>query len=360
VLALMIALVGCGGDDGDGSATFGATLGPSPTGGADDGSTSHMADDGPESASSTAATAGDDTSDDSTGEPLPPFSCDQVAADSPVLQGEFLFAPADPHPGDTLTVIVRSTNGTGRADAPPMQLVATGGAGEVSYDPQTIQGGDALYYYAIPDVALGDICLLSRIDGAPEASAKITVTPRPDPVPGDVFKVVANHQWTCAEEPSFGNELDVYVRDENGVGIPGAVVDIRLSDTADPDTVYNGDTETVPTQIVTDDSGYAKVYNYWPITEHGLAVFELSVAGAPSDIATEITTGWWEDDNMGCSYCGQATVNVWGHWSYTVEFQRDPTATEICVVDNDHAGMGACGPIHIHHAPGQPACWPAA
>ena len=99
-------------------------------------------------------------------------------------------------------------------------------------------------------------------------------------------------------------------------------------------------------------------YDYWPISDNGLLVFNVSVDGVASDVATEITTGWWEDDLMGCNYCSTATVNVWGHWSHTVEFRRDPTATEACVVESDHAGMAACGePRHIHHHPDVRACW---
>lgn len=128
----------------------------------------------------------------------------------------------------------------------------------------------------------------------------------------------ANHQWTCDEQP-------------------------------------------VPDQIVTGPDGHAMLYDYWPISDNGLLVLEVSVAGLASDIATEITTGWWETSPSECHYCDTPTVNVWGHWSYTLEFQRDPSATEICRVENDHVGMAACAeePRHIHHHPDVRACWEA-
>jgi hypothetical protein len=295
-----------------------------------------------------------------TGEPLPPFSCDAPAAESPVLDGLVLLDPADPHPGDTLTVIVRATNGLSRGDAPPMALEVTGRDGVQSFQPQAIEGGQVLYYFAIPDVPEGDVCLRGIIDGATEITGKVTVTPRPPGpvVAGGIYKVVSNHQWTCDEQPGWGNELHVWVRDENGQGMPDVAVSLRPADTTDLGTIYNGEGEPLPERLVTGADGHAMTYVYWPISDNGLLVFEVAIDGLASDIATEITTGWWEDDLMGCNYCNTPTINVWGHWSYTVEFQRDPGATEICVVENDHAGMGACGePRHIHHHPDVRACW---
>ncbi|RMG95127.1 MAG: hypothetical protein D6705_14390 [Deltaproteobacteria bacterium] len=291
-----------------------------------------------------------------------PFTCEPVPAASPVLDAEFIFDPAEPHPGDTLTVIVRAGNGLGRTEAPPMTLEVTSALGITPYEPQTIEGGTALYYYAVPEVPEGDLCLRTTIDGALEASAKIAVTPRPEgyPVDGGVYKVVTHHQWTCDEQPTFGNEVHVEVRDENGVGIPGAVVQVRPSDATDPATIYNGDAEPIPATVTTDAQGKAMFFDYWPTSEHGLLVFELRVAGKASDIATEITTGWWEDDLMGCSFCPPgSSKNVWGHWSHTIVFQRDPMATEACRVPTDHAGMSACTVRHIHHHPDFPDCWPA-
>ena len=350
--------MGCGAaDPGRGAETLsgGTTPGSSSDAtGSSEGSTGE-----PGSSSSTDESSSGSGSESSGG---PPFTCDAAVADSPVLDGIVLFDPAQPHPGDTLTVIVRATNGLARPDAPSMALEVTDAGGVLEHASQTVEGGEAIYYYAIPDVELGDVCVLGLVDGQPEVAGKVTVTPRPadPPIDGGIFKIVANHQWTCDEQPSNGNELHVWVRDENGQGIGGQTVSFSLVDSVDTGSIYNDDGERWPLQIVTGDDGHAQAFNYWPISDNGLLVLRVAVAGVASDIATEITTGWWEDDLMGCSYCGTATVNVWGHWSYTIEFQRDPTATEICVVENDHAGMAACGePRHVHHHPDVQACWAA-
>lgn len=352
-------LGGCVSTPAEGEAFGPASVGGTEPGDSGSGSGSSEGDGGSGTSGATDEADGSD-SGDTTGEPLPPFSCDAVAADSPVLDGLVLFDPGQPHPGDTLTVIVRATNGLSRADAPPMELEVTDRDGVQTLQPQAMEGGQVLYYFAIPDVPEGDVCLRGIIDGATEIGSKVTVTPRPPGplVAGGIYKVVSNHMWTCDEQPDWGNELHVWVRDENGQGMPDVAVSVRPADSTDPATIYNGDGEPLPDQIVTGADGHAMVYNYWPISDNGLLVFNVAVDGLASDIATEITTGWWEDDNMGCNYCSTPTVNVWGHWSYTVEFQRDPSATEICVVENDHAGMSACGePRHIHHHPDVQACW---
>ena len=341
-----------------------ATFGPSPSV-----ETSSTSDAMPPGSSSddpdTTGTSGEEpeptstSGSDETGEE-PAFECDPVVADSPVLAGEIVFDPAAPSPGDTLTVIVRSTNGTGRSEAPPMALEVTSADGVAEHASQSVEGGDAVYYYAVPDVPRGDLCLTGLVDGQPEVATKITVNPRPPdpPMEGGIYKITANHQWRCDEQPGNGNELHVWVRDAAGVGIANKTVSVMLADSTDEGSIYNGEAETVLTEIVTGDDGHGQAYNYWPVSDTGLLVFKMAVAGAASDIATEITTGWWEDDLMGCNYCNIPTVNVWGHWSYTVEFQLDPTATEICVVENDHAGMNACGePRHVHHHPDVRACW---
>ncbi len=308
--------------------------------------------------------AGDDDGGDDDGgdDDATPFTCEPTATTSPVLAAAMHLDPADPHPGDTLTVIVRSTNGTEPGDAPPMAMQAEH-AGGVVLEPTTMVagGGDTLYYYAIPDVPPGDVCLLGLIDGTePEIAGKVTVTPRPagPPLTDGVYKVVQNHQWTCAEQPTYGNEIHVYVRDELGNGVPGAVVRVRYADSTDPGSIHNGGGD-IPETVTTDGSGFYLGYDYWPISDHGFLVFQLEVDGEPSDVATELTTGWWEADDGGCNYCGTYGINVWGHWSHTVVFQRDPAATEICVVDTDHAGQAACGaPGHLHHHPTHQACWP--
>jgi hypothetical protein len=343
----------CGGDDGRAStptsASGVATGGPIPTSDGDDG-------DG-----TSAPTGGSDGSGD-TGPAPPPFACEAPAASSDILAGLVLFDPAQPHPGDTLTVVVRATNGLGHGDAPPMQLSAETADGTDVHDPTMRAGGEALYYYALPDVPLGDVCITGLIDGAPEVAAKVTVTPRPPspPVDGGIFKVTSNHQWTCEAQPGFGNELHVWVREADGTPIEGIDVAITLPDSTDLDSIYNADARGLPTTMTTGADGHAMVFNSWPISDNGILPLQVAVAGVASDLATELTTGWWEATDDGCNYCNLATINVWGHWSYTVEFVREPAATEICVVENDHAGMAACGPPgHIHHHPSVRACWPA-
>ncbi len=359
-LVVVAAAAGCVAGPGPGESSFGP-------GGVDGGVVGESGE-ASESGSEGGETSGggeqssDGESEGESGEPLPPFSCDAVAAGSPVLDGLMLFEPAEPHPGDTLTVIVRATNGLSRADAPAMELEVTSLDGVDVLQPQTTEGGEVLYYFAIPEVAEGDVCLRGIIDGGTEIGGKVSVTPRPPGpiVAGGVYKVVANHQWTCDEQPTWGNELHVWVRDENGQGMADVAVDLRPVDSTDLATIYNGEENPVPAQIVTGSDGHAMLYDYWPISENGLLVLHVSVAGLASDIATEITTGWWETSPDDCNYCNTYAVNVWGHWSYTVEFQRDPSATEICVVENDHAGMSACGePRHIHHHPDVRACWGA-
>ena len=124
----------------------------------------------------------------------PPFTCLPEVATSPALKALVHLDPAEPHPGDTLTVIVRSTNGTKPPSAPKLVMQAVGAKGTV-VEQTTMKagGGDTLYYFAIPDVQLGDICLLGLIDGAtPEIAAKVTVTARPPgpPLVNGVYKVI--------------------------------------------------------------------------------------------------------------------------------------------------------------------------
>ena len=90
----------------------------------------------------------------------------------------------------------------------------------------------------------------------------------------------------------------------------------------------------------------------------GYLMFLLSVDGGASDTAVEITTGLWETTNAGCNYCGKYGINVYGHWSYTVEFQRDPAAKQVCEVPTDHAGQSKCGARHLYHDPAYTSCRP--
>lgn len=289
------------------------------------------------------------------------FQCQAASASSPKLGALMLFDPAAPHPGDTLTVVVRAQNGTKAGAAPAMQLDATGQNGTVTVASQMVVGGPATYVFEVPKLALGDVCLLGRIDGQPEISGKVTVTPRPaEPNPGGgVYKVTQNHQLTCEEQPDWGNELHVSVRDAQGKGVPNAEVVVRLPDWTDVGSIKNATEHAVPTSLKMDASGNYDDYFWWPSNDNGYTVFELSVKGAASDRATEITSGWWGTDPKDCRYCPSYELrNVYGHWSHRIVFQLDPSATQACVVGTDHAGQSACGtPGHVQHDPNEKACW---
>lgn len=303
------------------------------------------------------------------GEPdaeAPPFHCDVADPGSPRLQAVVRTDPASPHPGDTLVVVVHSY-AVDAGDAPHMTLRAETADGTRDLETTAIAGGRAVYYFAVSALPRGDVCLQGLVDGAPEVAAKVEVTPRPAGLPAaGVYKVVTNHQWSCDEEVEFGVTLRAIVRDAAGQPVPGAVVRLDWPATVER-PIYNDrdppEPTLIPATMTTGGDGVAELVtelgdgNRFPKNEHGYMVFDLSVDGAPSDVATEITTGWWETDPNGCRYCDGAR-NVWGHWSHTVEFQLDPHATDACVVPSDHAGMARCETIHIHHDPAHMACWP--
>jgi len=349
VTAAVVTVAGCGEDSSSSSSSSGTTSGTGGTGGA------VVGGGGQGGSTSSSGTGGNGAA--------PPFTCEPDLPGSPQLAAQMHFDPAEPHPGDTLTVIVRSTNGTSPGDSPGLVLEAEGAAG-MTTEQITMRagGGDTLYYFAVPNVELGDLCLLALVDGTtPEIAGKVTVTERPagPPVENGIYKVITHHQWTCSEQPTYGNEIHVSVQDENGQGVAGAVVDVNYADSTDPGSIYN-DEGNIPDTVQMDGSGHYVGYNYWPISDHGFMVFKLSVQGEPSDIATELTTGWWEANDENCNYCGEYGKNVWGHWSHTVVFQRDVNATEICEVDTDHAGQQSCAiPGHLHHHPQHQACWTA-
>jgi hypothetical protein len=302
--------------------------------------------------------------------PPPPFSCTPATGGANVLKGELLFDPKDPHPGDTVTVLLKSVGaGYTQGNAPKLTLDATGAKATLTA-PTMITAGvlgakGVVYHFEVPDVALGDVCLLAKVDGkTPELAAKITVTPRPapPPTPGGVFKAITNHQFTCQEEVPWGNELHVAVLDENGQGVPNAKVRVSVPDTTDWSNVKNNDmTHPVPKVLTMGANGHFDDYFWWPANTNGFFVMELSVDGVGSDVATEITSGWWETDANGCRYCDPSNpINVWGHWSHRIEFRRDPKATTACMVPSDHAGQKACANHgHLYHDPSYQACWPA-
>ncbi len=307
------------------------------------------------SSSPSAASTGSTGSTSTTGSP---FTCEPEPADSPRLAARVALDPAEVHAGETLTVVVVATNGTGREEAPDMELEVTSADGVAVYSPQSIEGGAAVYYYAVPHVPRGDLCLLGRIDGQPEWSARVTVEDWPpvDPPPDAVWTLVSNHQWTCEENPEWGDFIDVVVLDEAGAPLEGVPVRVVPADSTDLATLYNKEVP-LPGLLWTGPDGSVRVENVWPTNDNGLTVFKVWVDDGYSDVATEITTGWWEDDLAGCNYCSTYAVNVWGHWSHTVTFQRTPGARSTCTVGVDHAGMSRCGePRHVHHHPTEPSC----
>lgn len=290
-----------------------------------------------------------------------PFQCEAVPAQSPTLSGILSFDPAEPHPGDTLTVVVKAQNGMKTADAPQMTLWATGPSGTRSVPSQMVIGGSPIYVFEVPALELGDLCLLGRIGDQAEISGKLSVTARPTEANGTagVYKVTENHQLTCDEQPDWGNELHVQVLDAQGQGVPNAVVEVRLPDWTDVGSIKNAAEHTVPTTLSMNSSGSYDDYFWWPSNDNGFTIFELRVKGSASDRATEITSGWWGTDPSDCRYCpAHDTRNVYGHWSHRVVFRLDPSAMTACSVGTDHAGQSACGtPGHVQHDPDSQACW---
>lgn len=306
----------------------------------------------------------------SGGQVLPPFHCD-LATESPSLDPVVWQHPTTPLAGETVTYAIKSQN-TAPPDAPELTIELVNRDGTRSWQGGYVVGGaNALYYVSVADLAEGDNCVAVRSPSGAEVARKI-VAPAPAPVPRGTgpWKVTSNHQWTCGEQPTFGNLLHVNVLDEGGEPIEGAVVRIDVTDdTVFPvgpdDTAQSWAEHASPKELVTDAAGHAELVTPWgegirsPIdSKPGLLVFNLSVDGGASDTATEITTGLWETNAEGCNYCSTYAVNVYGHWSHTVELRRDPAATEICDVPSDHAGQAACAYGHFYHDPERPSCRP--
>lgn len=303
----------------------------------------------------------------------PPFTCTLPAA-TPSLEPAHWLHPAAPRAGQALTVVMQSGN-TAPADAPDITAELIHRDGSYTNDHYTRVGGQwALYYVSVGGLAPGENCVVVRTGDNVELALKVDAS---DPTPGvargnGVWKVDVNHQWTCAEQPTFGNLLHVRVLDEQGDPVQGAVVNIHWTDDTQypvppDDTAMSWDEHAHPKSGTTGADGRVELFTPWgegirtPIdAKPGLINFLLSVDGGASDVATEITTGLWETNNEGCNYCSTYAVNVYGHWSYSVEFRRDPTATEVCDVPMDHAGQQACAYTHFFHDPARPSCVPVA
>jgi len=315
-----------------------------------------------------AAVAGGDA-----GDLVEPFVCDLPAA-SATLDPRHWLHPAQPTAGQTLTLSFQSQNTRGK-DAPALVTEITDRSGTRTVSESLIIGdSQALYYFSFGNLAAGENCLVVRNGEGVEAAIKVDVaSPGAGAARGDgVWKIVSNHQWTCAEQPEFGNLLTVKVRDEGGQPLEGVAIDMRWTDdtvfpVAPDDSALSFADHGQPKTMTTNGDGVAELLTPWgtgirsPVDEKpGYVVFNVSVAGGASDTATEITTGIWDTDPSGCDYCAQDLRNTWGHWSYTVEFQRQLDATEICEVGIDHAGQAECSYQHFYHEEGRPSCLPVA
>jgi hypothetical protein len=368
-LALVVVLLTCSacGDQSSETTTFGSGLTQSGSG---DGS----------SGSDTSTSASDDTTDTEDGsdtadtDDLPPFSC-ELPPLTPTLDLSSWTHPAAGHlAGQTITLVLQSQN-TPKDQAPPLttELVNRDGA-RIITEQALVGGAKPVWYISVADLALGENCIEVRNGADVEYAVKIIAS---DPSPGvprgnGPWKVTTNHQWRCDEQPTFGNLLQVHVEDELGNPVANATVDLRWTD----DTVYpvppddaaqSWEEHGQPKTLTTDENGFAELWTPWgqgvrsPIDgKPSYAVYLVSMADGASDFATEITTGIWETDDFGCNYCNTYAVNVYGHWSYTVKFKRDPAATQVCEVGTDHEGQQACSHQHVFHDPARPSCVPVA
>ena len=358
-IVLFVALSGCGNGAVGGSQRPRTDGGGTRDGGGLDGGANGGRDG--------AATVTDD------GHATAPFACEPAAA-TPSLELHHWLHPSSPVAGQTLTVVMQSQN-TRPRNGPPLSAVLVNRDGMRRTNHYTRAGGDkATYHVSIAGLAAGENCVaIYNGDNVEVAFEIIAADPGAGVARGNgVWKVSANHQWTCDEQPTWGNLLHVRVVDEAGAPVEGATVGLRFTDDAiypvpPDDGATNFAEHGQPKTMTTGSDGRAELVTPWgegirsPIdAKPSYLVFQVSIEGGASDVATEISTGIWETNNDGCNFCNRSAVNVYGHWSYTVEFQRDPTATEICDVPNDHAGQGACGPIHFFHEPDQRSCIPVA
>ena len=308
----------------------------------------------------------------------PVFVCDLPAA-TPTLAPAHWLHPSAPRAGQTLTVIFQSTNTKGN-DAPLLVGEVTNQDGTRALPDPTIAGGDqAIYYFAVGDLTSGENCVVLRRDGNVELALKAMAADAGSGVArgSGPWRVTANHQWRCDEQPTFGNLLFVEVKDETGAPVNGASVSLDVTDDTaypmGPDNAPSWEASHQPKTLTTGADGRAELWVDWgdpmglregilsPVDARpAFVVYLLSIEGGASDTATEITTGQWEANREGCNYCGLYGINVYGHWSHTVTFQRDPAAAEVCDVPVDHAGQQACAFTHFYHDPDRPSCLPVA
>jgi len=303
----------------------------------------------------------------------PPFSC-SLPATAPSLKLSAWRHPAAPAAGQTVTLSLQSK--ISPKPSKPAALNATlinrqGSRVITAYD---VAGGKYwIYHIPVAGLSRGDNCIVVRRGGAGavEYAVKVKAAPAAGVARGSgPWKVIKNHQWRCDEQPKYGNLLNVRVLDEKGKAVKGARVRIRWGD----DTVYpvkpdskaaSWSAHAHPKVLVTGSDGKASLTTPWgkgirtPIDgKPGYLMFFLDVQGGASDMAMEITTGLWEATGSNCNYCSKYGINVYGHWSYSVEFRRDPKATRVCEVGHDHAGQKKCAYTHLYHDPKRPSCLP--
>ena len=306
---------------------------------------------------------------------LKAFRCNLPRA-TPQIATKYWIHPKNPYAGQTLTLSIQSSKYP-VDKAPPIEIELINRNGKRRSKYYSVVGGKTLYYISIAHLAVGENCVIVRRQSDRNVEVALKVMGR-DPGKGiprgnGVWKIVRNHQWTCSEQPTNGNFLIVKVRDENGRPMKGVTVKIDWTDdTVFPIAPKNENAKRIhPRTMVTDSNGRAEFF-YKPTmrgirspidSKPGWLVYQISIAGGASDVATEITTGIWESvrqpNGSVCNYCNRRAVNVYGHWSYTIEFRRDPKAREVCDVPIDHAGQKRCRYYpHAYHEPGQKSCVP--
>jgi hypothetical protein len=299
------------------------------------------------------------------------FAC-EIPAAAPTLEPQKWLHPAAPVAGQSLTIALQSQN-TGWKKAPPLIAEIQDRNGTRTIGDPLIVGNKAIFYFTFGNLAAGENCIVVKNGDIVEEAFKIDVAKAPPLERGaGVWKIVSNHQWTCDEQPDWGNLLHVKVIDENGNPMEGVTVNLSWTDdtvypVAPDDTAQNFQDHGQPKSMVTGGDGVAALETPWgtgirsPVdAKPGYVVYNVSIAGGASDTATEISTGLWETNEVGCRFCNQGLRNVYGHWSYGITFQRQPDATEVCEVGTDHAGQQACSYKHFYHEDGRSSCMPVA
>lgn len=173
------------------------------------------------------------------------------------------------------------------------------------------------------------------------------------------FQLTRNHQLTCEEQVSNGNKVRVFVRDENGNGIPNAQVYVWHDNP--PFASSSHENFPPPPEIrTTDSNGFFEFNNSSPgclgndCTDNlpHMTRYFFRVLGTASDTAVEITSGIYGNgaECPGYNFCpGDNTKNVWGHWSYELVFRRTNTSEPPREVPTDHAGQ-------LQNIPASAAC----